>query len=135
MITKYQANRMLNLHFGMTSYTFPSNLYIGLSTTNINQDGSNVTEPKDGAYHRMKIPNDKLHFSVSTDAELHVLIEITFPEAEQDWGVVKDIFIADAYTDGNILYFDTLEQQREIKVNYEIVFPIGTIKIKMVSEE
>ena len=135
MITTYQANRILNFNFGGTSYTVPTKLYIGLSTTNIRQDGSNLTEPKDRAYHRMEIPNDRLYFSVSNNAELNVLKEITFPEAEQDWGVVKDIFIADALTGGNILYFDTLEQQREIKVNYEITFPVGTIKIKMVSEE
>lgn len=135
MITTYQANRILDFNFGGTSYVIPTNLYIGLSTTNIKQDGSNATEPKDGAYHRMKIPNDRLNFSVSKDAELNVLKEIIFPEAQQDWGVVKDVFIADALTGGNILYFDTLEQQREIKVNYEITFPVGTIKIKMVSEE
>lgn len=135
MITTYQANRILDFNFGGTSYVIPTNLYIGLSTTNIKQDGTNATEPKDGAYHRMKIPNDRLNFSVSKDAELNVLKEIIFPEAQQDWGVVKDVFIADALTGGNILYFDTLEQQREIKVNYEITFPVGTIKIKMVSEE
>lgn len=134
MITNYQANRILDFNFGGTPYEVPKRLYIGLSITNINQDGSNVTEPNDKAYHRMELINNKENFSISSESELQTLVEIIFPEAETDWGVVKDIFIADSLIGGNILYFDTLEQQREIKINYEIIFPKGTIKIKMKSE-
>lgn len=132
MVTTYQAHKILNYNFGGTTYAVPSFYYIGLSTGNINPDGTGVKEPIDSAYRRMMISNNKTIFSVAEGGVVTVKIDIVFPAATTEWGKVKDVFIADSVTGGNILYYDTLKLQRIIEADYEIFFPANSIKFQMV---
>ena len=56
MITTYFANcAMGNLFKTQTTPALPTAFYLGLSTTAPQVDGTNVTEPVDAAYARVKL--------------------------------------------------------------------------------
>lgn len=105
-ITYTQSNRLLDYSFGNTSFSNPTNLYVGLSTTTIGNNGTGATEPSGGSYARVQIANNKTTFGVSSNGVLTNLITVTFPESTGDWGTITYIFLSDQLTGGNILYFD-----------------------------
>jgi hypothetical protein len=113
-IGQYLAQTLLNLVFGDTAYTVPGTLYVGLSTTTITRSGgsvSGVTEPSGGGYARVAVTNNTTNWSNATAATPSVkanAVAITFPQATASWGTVTDMFIADAATGGNILWFGKL---------------------------
>lgn len=131
MITYYSANRVLDLNFGGTAYTVPTNYYFGLSTTTIQIDGTGATEPSGGSYARVLLANNKSNFAVSSNASLTNLTAVTFPESTASWGTITYVGIWDALTSGNIWWFDSLSPARTIAINTTVLFAIGGITIQM----
>lgn len=130
-ITYTQANKILDLNFGNTSYTVSSPLYFGLSTTPINNDGTGATEPSGNGYARVPVTNSKSYFSVASSGILTNSSSITFAESTASWGTITYVFIADALTSGNILYFDALSPSRTVAANTTIYFASGNVSISM----
>lgn len=130
-ITYTQANKILDLNFGNTTYTVASPLYFGLSTTPINNDGTGATEPSGGAYARVAVTNSKSYFSVASSGVLSNSGTITFAESTASWGTITYVFIADALTSGNILYFDALTTSRAVPANTTVYFGSGNVSISM----
>lgn len=133
-ITYYQANQILDRAFGAQTWTPPSTLYIGLSTTTINSDGTGATEPSAGyAYSRVAVTNDKSGsgWTYATSSTLKNAAQLTFPESSGSWGTVTYIFITDAATSGNILYYDALTPNRTVAPNTTLYFGVNNITISM----
>lgn len=130
-ITYYQANRILNRDFGGVSFAVPSTLYFGLSTTVINSDGTGATEPSGGSYARASAVNDKTTWSNASSASLNNLISISFPESSASWGTITYVFIIDAASSGNMLYFDTLSPSRAVASLTTVLFAASAITISM----
>jgi hypothetical protein len=137
-ITNLQANRILDYNFGNTAYSVPANLYIGLSTTAINNDGTGATEPSGFAYTRMQLGagNNKTTWTVAGTpgaSQLQNAVAVTFPESTGSWGTISHVFIADAISGGNILYFDALSPARAVAINTTVQFTIASIVISMLN--
>jgi len=130
-ITYYQANRILNRDFGAVSFSTPTNLYFGLSTTPVNDDGTGETEPSGGAYARAAVANNKTTWGSAASASLDNLISVSFPESTASWGTITHVFIADAATSGNILYFDALTPSRAIASLTTVLFAASAITVSM----
>lgn len=121
-LTNYTDGKLLDSFFGGTAYTPPATVYVGLSTTTINQDGSGITEPTGGAYARVSVTNNTTNFPASTAQGTNGAngmqkqngTAINFPQATGSWGTVTYWFIADASTAGNILAFGALTTQKTI---------------------
>jgi hypothetical protein len=132
MITYYQANLLLNHIFGRSpSYTAPVTYYVGLSTTPINADGTGATEPSGGAYARVAVTNNKTNWGVAANGALSNLTNVEFPESTLEWGIVTHIFVSDASTSGNVLYYDTLTPARTVQSAATILFDAGSITMRM----
>lgn len=133
-ITYHQSNKILDYEFGNTSYTPVSTLYFGLSTTSISNGGSGASEPSVGAYARVAVANsDKTNWSLASNGSLSNTTTIQFPESTASWGIITHVFIADALTGGNILYFGTLSPNRTVAINTIVYFSASAVTISIVN--
>lgn len=131
MITSYQANRIIDRQFGNVSYTIPTTLYFGLSTTPPNFDGTGATEPSGGAYARVAVVNDKTNFSTAAVGILSNSTSITFTESSASWGTVTYIVIYDALTSGNMLFYEALPVSRAVPINTTVLFAASALSVQM----
>ena len=131
MITYHSANKILDLNFGATSYTPPSTLYVGLSTTTINIDGTGATEPSGGAYARVAVTNTKSNFTSASNAVLTNSNAITFAESTASWGTITYVFLADALTGGNIWFYEALPVPKTVQTATTVLFSAGSLTLSM----
>ena len=132
MIAYAQANKILNRYFGNVSDSITSNLYVGLSTTPINPDGTGATEPSGGGYSRITVANNKTSFTTASNGILYNAIELSFPESTTSWGNITHIFISDT-VGGNPIYYDALTSPRAVQAQTVLLFAPNSIQIKMTS--
>lgn len=130
-ITYYSANRLLDYNFGGTSYSVPSNLFFGLSTTTINIDGTGATEPSGGSYARVSLANNKTNWGNASNASLTNSTSIQFAESTASWGTITYVFMSDASTSGNIWWFDVLSPSRTVASATTVLFAIGAVTVQM----
>lgn len=130
-VTYTKANEILDLEFGATSYSVDSTLYVALSTTPIGNAGTGESEPSGGAYARVAITNNKTTWDTAASGVLSNLISVEFPESTASWGVISHVFISDAATSGNILYFEALDATRTVADSTTVLFAAGGIEIHM----
>lgn len=98
-------NKILDWLFGYPSQTFPNTFYVGLSSTQIDPDGTGLTELSGTNYARVPVTRSSDNFKKLGD---HGYVwcnktAIEFGSPETDWGTAAWFFLADAATDGNIL--------------------------------
>lgn len=141
-ISTYQANRILNYEFGLTSYTSPSTHYLGFCTSALISPTWTGTilmsyEPRpvgidpETNYNRIAMPNDKLHWSISTGNAVENLNYILFPKAFVDWDTIYAFFIADAYTNGNMLYYHILDVPLNVLAGESVMIFSGDANIEL----
>ena len=130
MISYTQSNKILNRYFGNVSDTVASTLYLGLSTTAINNDGTGATEPSGGGYARVAVVNNKTNWSNASNGILSNLTELSFPESFASWGTVSHVFLSDTIG-GAPIYFDVLTTPRAVQAQTTLIFAINTIQIRM----
>lgn len=101
-------NQVLDHLFGKAVLTAP-NMFVGVSSTTPNDDGTNITEPSGGAYARVAVlPTD---FNVASGGLIDNLNDIIFPKATADWllGVnLTHVVIFDSLTLGNMICFGSI---------------------------
>lgn len=123
--TYFLDNKLLDHVFGNTSYSVPSTLYIGLSTTTPTQSGSNFTEPSGNGYARVAVTNNSSNFPPASNGTKSNATAITFPQATGNWGTVTHFGIFDAATGGNLLAWGALNQSKTISAGDTPYFPAG----------
>jgi hypothetical protein len=134
MISYYQANRILDRAFGAVTYTVPTTMYLGLSTTTINADGTGITEPSGGAsYARVSIVNDKTQWSNASSGTLSNAAQFSFPQSSGSWGTITYVFLSDSGTiaGGNLLFYDALSPSRTVASLTTVLFAIGALTVLM----
>jgi hypothetical protein len=108
MITDYAANRILSAMFGKTSSAqIGSTCYLGLSSTQPNKSGGNVTEPSGNGYARVlvgiagqsatQMMGNPSESKITNDKEIH------FNAATGSWGILTYAVVYDAATGGTLL--------------------------------
>ena len=137
-VTEVLEMALLDLVWGADAYTPAADLYVGLSTTAINNDGTGITEPDalDG-YARVQVTNDLTEWPAAASggpATKQNANEIAFPTASGTWGQVTHFFFA---TDGSsvlpadIIAFGALDVPRTIEENDTASFAAGAITITL----
>lgn len=99
MFIQYAKLAILNHFFKGTVYTQPAHLYVGLSTTDLLQDGSGVTEVTGTSYARVQTDS----WTVTSPNQISNTGAVTFPQAGGSWGTPIQWFLNDASTAGNYL--------------------------------
>lgn len=128
------AERTLKYILSGTTYSgLGSYLYIGLSTTTIATDGTNVTLPVAGrGYSTQPIARNPGNWNITEDGVISNTTEIAFPKATGNWGSVKEIFISiDSGTSASsIQYHQPLVPNIPVNTGTTVVIPAGSLIIK-----
>ena len=133
-LTNYLEDKIVNHVFGSTTYTKPTNWYVGLLTATPS-DSAAGTEVTGGSYARQvcafTITGSGIAQAVNTSA-------ITFPTATADWGIVGWVGIYDALSGGNLVAYQNLQQSdfststtKTINDGDIFKFNASTIKIQL----
>jgi hypothetical protein len=133
--TTYLELKDLDLLFGVTAFTPPATMYLGISTSTIAAAGTGITEPVAMAYARITFTNNKTSWSVASGSNPGTLsnaIIYTFSQATGNWGIITDFFISDAITGGNILVYGSLTAPKTIANGDTARFAIGDFVINLI---
>ena len=105
-LTNYLEDKIWNHVFGSTTYTKPTNWYVGLLTATPS-DSASGTEVSGGSYARQVCA---FTITGTGTAEAKNTSAITFPTATADWGVIGWVGIYDALTSGNLVAYQNLQK-------------------------
>lgn len=106
----------------------PDTMYLGLSSTTPSIDGGGVTEPLASAGYIRVALNDlsePINGSISNDAD------ISFPESSASWGTMTHFVVFDSATDGNLLMFESLSQNRSVETATIVTVKSGSLKLTL----
>ncbi len=105
-LTNYLEDKIWNHVFGSTTYTKPTNWYVGLLTATPS-DSAGGTEVSGGSYARQiitfTVTGTGTALATNTSA-------ITFPTATADWGIIGWVGIYDAVSSGNLVAYQNLQK-------------------------
>jgi len=105
-LTNYLEDKIWNHVFGSTTYTKPTNWYVGLLTATPS-DSAAGTEVSGGSYARQVCA---FTITGTGTAEAKNTSAITFPTATADWGIIGWVGIYDALTSGNLVAYQNLQK-------------------------
>lgn len=117
-----------NLFQTKTTPPIPAEMWIGLSTTAPNINGTNVTEPAASAgYSRIKL--DML--SEPATGVVSNKSNIDFNESTASWGVVTHFVIFDAQNGGNLLQYGSLSTPRSVETGTIMTIKSGYLNLSV----
>jgi len=123
----YWENAILDHVFGKSSYSAPSNIYVGLSTADPLDDASALAEPSGNNYARVSTaPAD---WNAASAGSITNASTITFPQASGAWGTVTHICLFDAASGGNLLASGLLSEQGLIVNQDTVYFDPGDLEV------
>jgi hypothetical protein len=123
---------VLSREFGSVAYTPPVTWHVGVSTTQINPDGTGATEPSGGGYARVAVSNNTASWeNIPADVGRRNLTVIEFPPATASWGTVTFVPIYDAPTGGVLRYYVQLTNSKVVGVDDVLRFEAGQLQIKI----
>jgi len=88
----------------------------------------NIGEVTEDDYSRAEIPNNGTVFSEVFEHDVRNNVEILFNEAQSDWGIITNVGIFDAETEGNLLFYGTLDTAREVVEGDIVRFPAASLR-------
>ena len=111
----YSSDKILDLTLNQTSWTAPTNIYLGLFTSDAgladNVEGSQ-TEVAAADYERVDVTSA---FDAASSGSCANTSEILFDTAESSWGEISHVAVMDALTSGNVLYWGALTASRTVE--------------------
>lgn len=133
--TDYLELKLLDHIFTDATYTPPTTLYIGLSSTTPTDAGGNITEPSGGGYARVATTAADWAAATGTaPATKSNTATKTFPTATADWlaGVnLTNFVIFDASTAGNALTSGVLGTAKPVLNGDTPSFAAAALVIKL----
>lgn len=125
-MTTYLANKILDHIFLNTTYAQPT-IYVGVSTSDPGDTGSQVGEPSGNNYAREAVPD----WDVASGGASENTNVITFNTASGSWGTIAYVFLIDALTGGNMLMQNNVGSSQAITTNDIVEFVAGAIDITL----
>lgn len=120
----YLENKVLDHVLRNTSYTPATTIYIGLFTSNPDEDGSG-TEVSGNGYARQSIAFDAASGGSCLSS---ALVSFGTP-TPSDWGTITHVGIFDADTGGNLLYYGAVTAPRITNTTDLVEFAAGDVTI------
>ncbi len=132
--TNYLEEKISKLLFGGTAYSVPAAYYCGLWTealTETSEVAADASGEVSGAsYARAPIQNDSTSWDGSGGARSNA-VEIAFPTAGGNWGVVTHLGICDGTGAlSKVLYWAELTSPKTIQNGDTVRFAIGDLSIQ-----
>ena len=122
--TDYVENKLVDWFFRAQAFTPPATIYIGLHTA-APSDSSSGTEVTGGSYARVAITSALANWagtqgagttaaSSGTNGTTSNNAALTFPTPTGNWGTITHFSGWDASTNGNILFYAALTQNKAV---------------------
>jgi hypothetical protein len=116
--SNYLEDALINGTLRATTYTAPTTVYVGLFTSDPTDAGSG-TEVSGNAYARQSAT-----FAAPSNGAASTDVDVQFPQATGNWGIVTHFGVFDALTTGNLMYHGALTASKNIETGD--VFKIAT---------
>lgn len=127
----YLANKLLEHQVGKTAYTMPT-VYVGLSSTTPNINGTGVTEPSSGGYAR--VATTGATWDTAASGAITNATAITFPDATGTWSsgdTMTHGVLYDASSGGNLLAFGAISTPKPVETDDTVVIKAGDLDITL----
>ena len=132
MTSTYFLNCIMgNVFKTKLSSTLPDKVYLGLSSTAPNVDGTGVTEPLDSAgYSRVELTtlSEPVNGVISNNSD------VSFPESSASWGTMTHFVLYDDIVDGNLLMFEALTQSRSVEAATIVTVKSSGLKLTLANK-
>lgn len=122
--SNFWENENLDHLFGKGVYTPPTNIFVGLSTANPQDDGSGLAEPAAGYARVQTSPSD---WTVAANGSLTNANTITFPTSTGSWGTINYVALFDAASGGNMLAWGALTTPKVVESGKTPKFNAGAL--------
>lgn len=122
-MSDYLENKVLDHVLGTTSYTIPSQVYLGLSTGSFADDNSG-TELSGSGYARVAAD-----FSAAASGTTDNSAAIEFSAATGSWGSVSHFGLFDAASGGNLLIHGAFTTAKTIASGDILKVPAGDLDV------
>ena len=122
--SNYLETKILDHVFGGTSYTAPTNMYLGLYTA-APSDAGGGTEVSGGSYARVAVT-----FTTSGDTTSNTSA-LEFATATADWGTITHVGVFDASSGGNLMAYAALSASKAIETSDVFRVPAGDLDITL----
>lgn len=130
--TTYAQQRILSYLFGGVTFTLPTVLYLGYSTTAVAEDGTGVTEPTDGAYARKPLDNNTTNWqNLISGTGRQNAVDVNWNAASTNQGTITYLTIHDALTGGNVWYYSELVVSKPLTIDDVLRASTGSIQIRI----
>ena len=124
----YLEDKVLDHVFGVTAYTAPGTLYVGLYTAAPSDSGGG-TEVSGGSYARKSMPAMTVSGTSPTEATNGAAVE--FITATDSWGTVTHVGVFDASSSGNLLAWAALTVSKTVSSGDVFRFDAGDLDITL----
>lgn len=124
----YWENKILDHIFGKDGLA-PPIIYLGLSTAEPAEDGTDLAEPSGNAYERVQ--TSASDWNISAGGSLDNLSDVTFAMATGNWGTITHFAMFDAATGGNILAYGSLSPSKVISSGDIAKFVAGDLVLSL----
>ena len=121
--SNYLENKVIDHFLGTSSTSAPSNVYMGLFTSNPT-DANSGTEVSGNGYSRQVITFNAASSGSATNSSAE-----TFTASGGNWGTITHFGIFDASTSGNLLYHGALTDDKVIEDGDSLVVAGSAITI------
>jgi len=124
--SNFLENKVLDHVFGGNAYTAPATLYVGLHTSNPNEDNSGTEISTSGtAYIRKAVAFTVTGATADNDAA------VEFDTATASWGTITHCGIYDAESGGNLLAYAELATSKVIDSGDVFRIPAADLDISL----
>ncbi len=138
-LTDSMKAQVLDYIYGGEPLVQEDTIWIGLSTTQPANNGSNFTEPSGAAgYARVELDNDEYTWNLATVANPSVktnLVAIEFPEATGSWGQAGWFGIFTTIDGATPIEFAVLTNSKTATAGDALRFKAGELQIRLTNEE
>lgn len=124
-LSNYAELKWLDHGLKTTSYTQPTNIYVGLSTADPGEAGAGIAEPAGAAYARVVCNT----WNAAASRATANTGSVTFAAASGSWGTITHWFLVDAITGGNMLAYGALTTANAVVSGNVVVFAAGQITV------
>lgn len=132
MLTTFFKNLVANAVFHADSVSIPGTYYIGLSSTEPNENGENVSEPIGSTgYSRVSLNN---MFSPAIQGVIQNKAPVSFPTATASQGLISYYCIFDNSVGGNLCVYGALNESKNVGSQDTLSFPAGELEIQVIGQ-
>lgn len=125
----YLANKLLDHQLGKAAFTMPT-VYVALSSSAPQLNGTGVTEPSAGGYAR--VTTSAATWASAGAGTTSNAAAITFPTATADWAAGSNLtygVLYDAAAAGNVLAYSVLTVAKNALLGDAISIAIGQLTV------